>query len=61
MGATILLALALMLIIEGIFPFVSPTLWLDTFRRITQLSPAQVRVGGLFAMGLGLMLLLFAT
>jgi uncharacterized protein YjeT (DUF2065 family) len=61
MAATILLALALMLIIEGIFPFVSPARWLDTFRKITQLSPAQVRVGGLIAMGLGLILLVLAT
>jgi uncharacterized protein YjeT (DUF2065 family) len=61
MAATILLALALMLIIEGIFPFVSPSLWLDTFRKITQLSPSQVRVGGLLAMGLGLILLVLAT
>ncbi|MCG1054382.1 DUF2065 domain-containing protein [Mycetohabitans sp. B5] len=60
MAATLLLAIALMLIIEGIFPFVSPTLWLNTFRKITQLPPAQVRLGGLIAIGLGLLLLMLA-
>lgn len=60
MAATLLLAIALMLIIEGVFPFVSPALWLDTFRKITQLPPAQVRLGGLIAIGLGLLLLMLA-
>ncbi|MCF7695675.1 DUF2065 domain-containing protein [Mycetohabitans sp. B2] len=61
MAATLLLAIALMLIIEGIFPFVSPALWLDTFRKITQLPPAQVRLGGLMAIGFGLLLLMLAA
>jgi uncharacterized protein YjeT (DUF2065 family) len=61
MAATFLLAVALMLIIEGLFPFVSPMRWLNAFRKITQLPPAQVRLGGLIAIGLGLLLLILAS
>ncbi|SAL21616.1 membrane protein [Caballeronia terrestris] len=61
MAATLLLALALMLIIEGMFPFVFPTAWRDTFRRIAERPTNHIRIGGLIAMGLGLILLLIAT
>ncbi len=58
---TLLLALALMLIIEGMFPFVFPTAWRDTFRRIVERPPHHIRIGGLIAMAFGLILLLIAT
>ncbi|SAL12522.1 membrane protein [Caballeronia choica] len=61
MAATLLLALALMLIIEGMFPFVFPTAWRDTFRRIAERPTHHIRIGGLVAMALGLILLLIAT
>ncbi|HEX9396237.1 MAG TPA: DUF2065 domain-containing protein [Burkholderiales bacterium] len=60
MGTTLLLALALMLILEGVLPFLSPSLWRDTFRRITQLSDGQIRFVGLSSMLAGLLLLLWA-
>ena len=60
MGTTLLLALALMLILEGVLPFLSPNLWRDTFRRITQLSDGQIRFVGLSSMLAGLLLLLWA-
>ena len=47
MGTTLLLALALMLILEGVLPFLAPNLWRDTFRRITQMSDGQIRFVGL--------------
>jgi len=56
-----LLAIALMLIIEGMFPFVFPVAWRDTFRRIAERPPHHIRIGGLIVMGLGLVLLLIAT
>ena len=59
MGTTFLLALALMLILEGALPFLSPSLWRDTFRRITQLSDGQIRFVGLSSMIVGLLLLLW--
>jgi uncharacterized protein YjeT (DUF2065 family) len=60
MGTTVLLALALMLILEGVLPFLAPNLWRDTFRRITQMSDGQIRFVGLSSMIVGLLLLLWA-
>ena len=59
MGTTLLMALALMLILEGVLPFLAPNLWRDTFRRITQMSDGQIRFIGLSSMIVGLLLLLF--
>jgi len=56
-GTTFLMALALMLILEGLLPFLAPTLWRDTFRRITQMSDGQIRFVGLSSMIVGLLLL----
>ena len=60
MGTTFLMALALMLVIEGILPFLAPSVWRDTFRRITQLSDGQIRFVGLTSMLIGLLVLVFA-
>jgi uncharacterized protein YjeT (DUF2065 family) len=60
MGTTLLLAFALMLIIEGLVPFLAPGLWRDAFRRITRLSDGQIRFFGLTSMLIGLGLLLAA-
>jgi uncharacterized protein YjeT (DUF2065 family) len=60
MGTTFLMALALMLVIEGIMPFLFPAQWRETFRRITQFSDGQIRFFGLSSMLVGL-LLLFIT
>ena len=59
MGTTFLMALALMLILEGALPFLAPNLWRDTFRRITQMSDGQDRSVGLSSMIVGLLLLLW--
>lgn len=61
MGTTLLMALALMLILEGVLPFLAPSLWRDTFRRITQLSDGQIRFFGLSSMLIGLLLLALAS
>jgi uncharacterized protein YjeT (DUF2065 family) len=55
---TLLAALALMLVIEGVLPFVAPGLWRDTFRRVTELSDGQIRFIGLGSMLTGVVLLL---
>ena len=60
MGTTFVMALALMLILEGVLPFLAPNLWRDTFRRITQMSDGQIRFVGLSSMLVGLLLLLWA-
>ena len=60
MATTFLMAFALMLVIEGILPFLFPARWRETFRRITQLSDGQIRFFGLTSMLAGLLLLFFA-
>jgi uncharacterized protein YjeT (DUF2065 family) len=57
MSATLLAAVALMLVIEGILPFLVPRVWRDVFRRITELSDGQIRFFGLTSMLIGLLLL----
>ena len=57
MSHTLLTAFALMLVIEGVLPFLVPTLWRDTFRRLTELSDGQIRFIGLTSMLAGLLLL----
>ena len=61
MGKYLLTALALMLIIEGLLPFLAPSLWRETFRRITELSDGQVRFVGLTSMLCGVLLLAFVA
>ena len=58
MGNYFLTALALMLIIEGVLPFLAPGVWRDAFRRLIELSDGQVRFVGLTSMIAGLLLLL---
>lgn len=52
-----LLGLAMMLIIEGMLPFVMPELWRETFRKLVTLSDGQLRFAGISAMLAGLILL----
>ena len=59
MGELLLGALALMLVFEGLLPFLSPRLWRDVFARATQLGDGQIRFLGLTSMVLGLLLLAF--
>jgi uncharacterized protein YjeT (DUF2065 family) len=54
---TLLLAFALMLVIEGLLPFLAPRVWRDTFRRVTELSDGQIRFIGLSSMLIGVVLL----
>ena len=55
-------AFALMLVVEGLLPFISPPRWRAVFERATQLSDGQIRFIGLASMLAGLvMLYLFAT
>ena len=56
----LLTAVALMLVIEGILPFLAPGLWRETFRRLTEMSDGQIRFIGLSSMIAGLLILYFA-
>ena len=59
MGTVFLMALALMLILEGVLPFLAPNLWRETFRKITQMNDGQIRFVGLSSMIVGLLILLW--
>lgn len=53
-------ALALVLVIEGLFPFISPKGWREMFTQLLSLRDGQIRFVGLLciAVGLGLLWLL---
>ena len=61
MFSTILLAFALMLLLEGLMPFVAPAAWRETFRRLIQLSDGQIRFIGLTSILMGLLLLILLS
>ncbi|OHC66388.1 MAG: DUF2065 domain-containing protein [Rhodocyclales bacterium GWA2_65_20] len=61
MVSTLLLALALMLVIEGFLPFLSPHIWRETFRRAIGLADGQIRFIGLASMATGIVLLIVAV
>ena len=58
MWQTLLTAFALMLVLEGVFPFIAPRRWRDVFRRAAELADGQVRFLGLSSMIVGLILLI---
>lgn len=61
MGSSLLTALALMLVIEGILPFVAPAAWRETFLRLASMADGQIRFIGLSSMLAGLILLYFLS
>jgi len=50
---------ALLLMVEGLLPFVAPRLWRDTFRKLTEMSDGQIRFVGLTSLLLGVVALAF--
>jgi uncharacterized protein YjeT (DUF2065 family) len=58
MSNNILIAFALMLVLEGIVPFIAPKAWRETFRRLMQFSDGQIRFIGLTSMLVGLVVLI---
>ena len=60
MASTLLLAFALMLVLEGLLPFVAPRVWRDVFRRATEMADGQIRFIGLTSMLVGVIVMLVA-
>ena len=52
-----MVAFALMLVLEGILPFLMPGVWREAFRRLTEMTDGQIRFVGLSSMLVGLLLL----
>jgi uncharacterized protein YjeT (DUF2065 family) len=57
MSELLLGALALMLLIEGLLPFLSPRRWREMFERAVRMSDGQIRFIGLMSIVAGLVLL----
>ncbi|NQY27465.1 MAG: DUF2065 domain-containing protein [Piscirickettsiaceae bacterium] len=51
------LAAALMLVIEGLIPFLSPAAFRRTLAKMAKMNDQQLRIMGLFSMVFGLVLL----
>ena len=47
-------ALALVLVIEGLLPFLAPRLWRESFAKLVTLSDGQLRFIGLASIAIGL-------
>ncbi|HEY9211171.1 MAG TPA: DUF2065 domain-containing protein [Methylotenera sp.] len=60
MNNTLLAALGLMLVIEGILPLLMPQAWRDTFKRMVELKDGQLRFVGLASIVGGLILILLS-
>lgn len=58
MTTNLLIAFALMLVLEGLVPFLAPKAWRETFRRLIQMTDGQVRFIGLTSMLAGIILLM---
>ena len=54
-------AVALMLILEGMLPFLSPQTWREAFRKLTEINDNQIRFIGLTSMLAGLLVLFIAS
>jgi uncharacterized protein YjeT (DUF2065 family) len=54
---TFWLALALVLVIEGIFPFLSPAGWRRMFTQVLRLNNGQLRFFGMCSLSAGMLLI----
>jgi uncharacterized protein len=57
MSGVFLTAFGLMLVFEGLLPFIAPKAWRETFKRMTELKDGQLRFVGLFSIVGGLLLM----
>ena len=60
MAGSLLMAFGLMLVIEGLMPFLAPGAWRDMFRRIMAFTDGQLRFAGLVAMLAGVAIVALA-
>ena len=57
MSDAVLIALALVLVLEGLLPMLAPGIWRNAFNRMLELRDGQLRFLGLMSIALGLLLL----
>lgn len=61
MNTTLLTALGLMLVIEGVLPLLMPQAWRDTFSRMIALKDGQLRFVGLISIIGGALIIWLST
>ena len=57
MGLLLASAIALVLILEGLLPFLNPGAWRRVFERALQMTDAQIRMLGLSSLAIGVAIL----
>ncbi|MDO9050038.1 MAG: DUF2065 domain-containing protein [Methylotenera sp.] len=60
MSGTLLTALGLMLVLEGLLPLLMPQAWRETFKRMIEMKDGQLRFVGLASIICGLILILLS-
>ena len=55
---SLLVAFGLVLVLEGILPFLTPRIWREAFRKMLDLNDGQLRFMGLLSMLAGVSLVL---
>lgn len=60
MNSTLLTALGLMLVLEGLIPLLLPRTWRDTFKRMIEFKDGQLRFIGLVSLVSGIVLILLS-
>ena len=58
---TLLLAVGLMLILEGLIPMIAPSRWRSLFEQLLKLEEGQIRFFGMFMVISGLLLFWFVS
>ena len=53
----LLIAICLVMVIEGIMPFLAPKTWQELLANVSKLAPRQIRIMGLASMLIGTALL----
>jgi len=56
--STLLAAVGLMLVFEGLLPLLAPKAWREAFKRMVDMKDGQLRFVGLMSMSGGLLLLI---
>lgn len=61
LGKQLLVAISLMLILEGVLPFLYPQRWRNLVEKLSGINDRQLRMAGLLSMIAGLIVLTIAT
>ena len=60
MASALFTAVGLLLVIEGLMPFLAPATWRELFRRVMSFTDGQLRFAGLVAMVCGAVIVALA-